>query len=193
MPVSHILRRLARILSRHERRGIASIEFAIYSIVFLSILAGTVDVGNLIFSEFQIDSSIAAGAQYAVINASLVESTDAATLAGSISAIVNNGHTSSGGWTNTVVVNNGPTVVTTSGTPSSSGSAANADNYYCPTGTPGSWTWGAAKTSGASCGGSVFSGKFVTISSSRTVAPFFPAWAFVTSGTISRYAMVQVQ
>jgi len=191
--VLRVLRRCCRAVSRRERTGVAAIEFALYSVVFLSILAGTVDIGNLIFSEFQLDASISSGAQYAVVNASLVESTDGPTLAKSISAIVNNSHTNSGGWTNTVVVNNGPTVTTTNDTASSSGTASNADSYYCPTGTPGSWTWGSAKTAGTSCGSNKIAGKFVTITSSRTLAPFFPAWGFVTNGTITRYAIVQVQ
>lgn len=193
MSIARLLHRFACVLSLRERQGVAAIEFALYSVVFLSILAGTVDIGNLIFSEFQLDQSIAAGAQYAVVNATQVSSSGGGALASSISTVVNNGHTSSGGWTNTVVVNNGPTATTTNGTVSSSGTAANADNYYCPTGTPGSWTWGAGKTSGASCGSNVIAGKFVTISASRSIAPFFPAWGFVTNGTITHYAMVQVQ
>ena len=190
------LGRAGRPLARRERQGFATVEFALYSVVFLVILAGTVDVGNLIFSQFQLDAQVAAGAQYAVVNAKNVSSTGGAALASSISAVVNNGQGAGAGWSNTVVVNNGPTVATSGGTPSASGTAANADSCYCPTGSPGSWTWGAAIACGSNCSATSndTGGKFVSIVATRTVAPFFPAWGFVTAGdTVTSAAMVQVQ
>jgi Flp pilus assembly protein TadG len=194
MIFSHFGRRLCGAFSRRERQGVAAIEFALYSVVFLIVLAGTVDIGNLIFSEFQLDASVSAGAQYAVINASAVDSASGATLATSISAVVNNGYGSGSGWSNTVVVNNGPTVTTSNGSASSSGTANNANSCYCPTGTPGSWSWGTAKTCGSSCTGGGIAGKFVSVTANRGITPFFPGWAFVTgSTTLTRYAMVQVQ
>jgi len=193
MTASQFLRRFHRAFSCRERQGVAAIEFALYAIVFLIILAGTVDVGNLIFSEFQLDATVAAGAEFAVVNSSSVNSTGGATLASSISAAVNNGHGSGAGWSNTVVVNNGPTVATSNGSASSSGTATNADSCYCPTGSPGSWSWGTSKTCGSSCTGGGIAGRFVSIAASRTITPFFPAWGFVTNGTtLNRYAIVEV-
>ena len=44
----------------------------------------------------------------------------------------------------TVVVNNGPATTITNGVPANSGTPANADSYYCPTGSPPTWSWGSA-------------------------------------------------
>ena len=192
MTITQFACRYCRAIAPGERKGVASVEFALYSIVFLILLAGTVDIGNLIFSEFQLDATVAAGAQYAVVNANNVNSTSGATLASSISAVVNNGHVSGDGWSNTVVVNNGPTTATSAGSPTSSGTASNADNCYCPTGSPGSWTWGSTVTCGAGCSGSGTAGKFVSITASRTYARFFPSWSFFSGNTLTRSAMVQV-
>jgi Flp pilus assembly protein TadG len=192
MTIARLSRPVHRVLPFRDRRGVAAVEFALFSVVFLIILAGTVDIGNLIFSEFQLDATVAAGAQYAVVNASSVNSSNGATLASSVSTVVNSGHSSTG-WSNTVVVNNGPSVTTNNGSPNSSGTAANADSCYCPTGSPGSWSWGTSKTCGSSCTGGGKAGKFVTISATRSFTPFFPAWGFISNNTLSRSAMVQVQ
>ncbi|HVO26848.1 MAG TPA: TadE/TadG family type IV pilus assembly protein [Candidatus Margulisiibacteriota bacterium] len=185
--------RLLRALPFRDRRGVAAVEFALFSVVFLVILAGTVDIGNLIFSTYQLDATVSAGAQYAVVNATSVSSTNGATLASSISAVVNNGHGTGGGWSNTVVVNNGPTTTTSDGSPSSSGTALNADRCYCPTGSPGSWSWGSSQICGAGCGGGGIAGKFVSITATRTFTPFFPAWGILSGNTLTRTAMVQVE
>ena len=185
--------RLLRALPFRDRRGVAAVEFALYSIVFLTILAGTVDIGNQIFSAYQLDATVSAGAQYAVVNAASVGSSGGATLASSISAVVNNGHSTGGGWSNTVVVNNGPSTTTSDGSASSGGTAANADSCYCPSGSPGSWSWGSSQTCGASCTGGGIAGKFVSITASHTFTPFFPTWGFISSNTLTRNAMVQVQ
>jgi len=187
-----MIKRFAIRLAR-DRRAVAGVEFALNSIVFLIILAGTIDVGNMIFSAYQLDATVSAGAQYAVVSGSSVNSTSGATLANSISAIVNNGHGSGGGWSNTVVVNNGPTTATADGSASSSGTPVNADSCYCPSGTPGSWSWGGSQTCGASCAGGGIAGKFVSITATRTFTPFFPAWAIISSNSLTRTAMVQVQ
>jgi len=193
MMISAFAHSLHRVVSRGERAGVAAIEFALYSTVFLAILAGTVDIGNLIFSEFQLDAQVAAGAQYAVIGASNVDSSSGASLASSVSTIVNNSRGSGAGWSNTVVINNGPSVTTTNGTPSSSGTAANADSCYCLTGTPGSWSWGGAQSCGNTCTGGGTAGKFVTITATRTIVPFFPSWAYFSNNTLARSAVVQTQ
>jgi len=189
MVLIHFVRRFPKVFSRHERNGVAAIEFALYATIFLVVLAGTVDIGNLIFAEFQLDNAVEAGAEYALVNNAAATSSGGVTLANSISSIVNNGHGSGGGWSNTVVVNNGPTTTTSNGSPTASGTAGSAASCYCPTGSPGSWTWGAAKTCNSSC----TAGVFVSIVATRNIAPFFPAWGFVTnSTTLTRSAMVQV-
>jgi Flp pilus assembly protein TadG len=169
------LRRAARILTAQEAAGVAAIEFAVYATVFLMIVAATVDIGMLMFVNSQLDAAVSAGAQYAVNNAAKVLSNPSG-LNTDISAIVDNANGSS--WaTSTVNVNN----------------SNDATGCYCPTGTPGSWSWGSAVSCGSACAGSGVAGQFVTITASRTISPMFPAFGFVQNGAISRGALVETQ
>lgn len=189
---SACLKLLLRVLSAAESAGVAAVEFAIYGTLVLTIFAGTVDIGILMFIEFQIDFAVSAGAQYAAVNAANVNSTSGATLATSISNVVANANGT--GWEDgAIVVNNGPTATVTGGSAASSGTASNADNCYCPTGSLSSWSWGGFQTCGSSCTGGGVAGKFVTITASRSFTPLFPTFGFVQNGTISRGALVQTQ
>ena len=94
-----------------------------------------------------------------------------------------------------MVVNDGPSTTVSGGTPSSGGTASNADLCYCPTGTVGAFTWGSSATCGTACPGTNtgFAGKFVTITASRAYTPIFSTYGIVQNNTISASAAVQVQ
>lgn len=152
---------LWRILTERENFGAAAVEFAIFVPVFVAIVAGTVDLGYLMYTASELTAAVSAGAQYAETNP-----TDPG-LAAKISAVVESGRS---GATSTVNVNNG------------------TNNCYCPTGPPGNWTWGTAKCSEICPGAGGVAGKFVTITASRTVSPLFPTFGLTT---ISRSAIVE--
>jgi Flp pilus assembly protein TadG len=177
-----------------DDRGIAAVEFALLAPIFCLLMAGVIDLGGVLFTKFQLDAAVTAGANFAQVNASNVSSTNGAALASNIATIV---ETSQGaGWANDgVVVNNGPTTTVTTGTASSGGTATNADSCYCPSGTPGAFTWGSAATCGNPCSGSNtgFAGKFVTITASRQYTPIFSSYGIVANNTITASAAVQVQ
>ncbi len=186
------LKRALGLLGRPANRGAAAVEIALYSVVLLPLVGNTVDLGMLIYTHFQLDAVVAAGAQYAVVNAANANSSGGAGLAGSIAALVANGRSSS--WaSSTVVVNNGPTASVTSGSASSGGTASSADGYYCPTGTPGRWSWGSAVAAGTSCGTNLTAGKFVTVSGTHTYTSIAPGISVVTTGPITQSVIVQVQ
>jgi Flp pilus assembly protein TadG len=172
--------------------GVAAVEFAIFAIVFLILLAGTIDIGNVLFTEFELDSAVAAGAQAAAVNTAQVNSTQGASLANAIATTVANAN--GAGWASvTVVVNNGPAASISNGSTSSGGNASAADSYYCLTGTPGNWSWGGAVTAGSTCTGNIKAGQFVTITAQRTVSSFFPKFGFVPNGPIVQAAAVETQ
>ncbi len=169
------VRRAARLLTAREDAGVAAIEFAIYATVFLMITAATVDIGLLLFTNSELDAAVSAGAQYAVDNASKVAS-DPGGLSALISTLVDNANGAS--WaSSTVDVNN----------------SNDPTGCYCPTGTPGNWSWGSTATCGSACGGGGVAGQFVTITATTNVSPIFSAFGFVPSGTISRSALVETQ
>lgn len=193
MGCSGPLMRLLRDIGR-QNSGVAAIEFALVAMAFLILVAGTVDVGNLIYTEARIDAAIAAGAEYAAANAASVNSSSGSGLAGTIATAMANANGAN--WASSgVCINNGPTATANAGTaPTCSGTASNADSSYCPTGSPPSWIWGSAMTAGTSCGaGGGIAGKFVAITASRNFTPLFPALGLVPNGTISQSALVETQ
>ena len=169
-------RALLQLLRPQEDAGVAAIEFAIYALVFLMIVAATVDIGLLMFTGAQLDAAVSAGAEYAVSTMPALVTSTPSTLNTSISNIVNNAIGT--GWaTSTVNVNNGN----------------DSTHCYCPTGTPGNWTWGSTVTCGSACAGGGIGGQFVTITASRAVSPLFPTFGFVANGTLTRNALVETQ
>ena len=168
-------RALLQLLRPQEDAGVAAIEFAIYALAFLMIVAATVDIALLMFTGAQLDAAVSAGAEYAVNNAALVTSNPSG-LNTNIANIVNNVIGTS--WaTSTVNVNN----------------SNDSTHCYCPTGTPGNWTWGSTVTCGSACAGGGIGGQFVTITASRAVSPLFPTFGFVANGTLTRNALVETQ
>ena len=49
---------LPRVLRAEENAGVAAIEFAIFATVFVIILAGTVDIGTLVYTASQLDAAV---------------------------------------------------------------------------------------------------------------------------------------
>lgn len=172
----------------------AAVEFALLAPMFCVLLAGVIDLGGVLFTRFKLESAVAAGANFAQMNATNVSSTNGQTLASNIATIV---ETSQGaGWADDgVVVNNGPSTTVTSGSPSNTGTASNADSCYCPSGTVGSFTWGSATTCGTACPGTNtgYAGKFVTITASKTYSPLFSSYGIVHNGTITATAVAETQ
>jgi len=184
---------LRRRRSKRHNAGVAAVEFGLLAPTFVMVFAGTVTVGDAVAVQTQLDGAVAAGINYAIVNETQASSTGGQTLANAIANLVS---TSAGGNAAnvTVVVNNGPTATITSGTLATSGTAANADQYYCLTGSPSSWGWGTGVASGGgACSGSGTYGKFVTITASYTFTAFFSSYTFGLGSTISVGTAAQVQ
>jgi Flp pilus assembly protein TadG len=193
MSKSHLIRHSIRRLSAGANSGIAAVEFAILVPVFLILLMGATDLGQMLYAYYRLDQAVAAGAEYAALNAANVTSTNGAALASSIATIVESANGSS--WANdTIVVNDGPTVTVTSGTAASSGTASNADSYYCLTGSPGSWSWGTANANQLTpCAGGGSPGKFVTVTATYSYHPVLKIYTFITDSTLSQSSVVETQ
>jgi Flp pilus assembly protein TadG len=175
-----------------SKEGIAAVEFALIMPVFLMVFVGLVDVGMMLYKDYQLDQAVAAGEQYAVLNAASVSSTGGATLASNVASAVENANGTA--WAgDVVVVNNGPTETVSNGTATASGTASNADSCYCPSGSPPSWTWGSAMTCGASCSGNGTAGKYVTITATIAYTPILTMFGMVPSTTLRQSATVQTQ
>jgi hypothetical protein len=176
MIFGRVLEAVPRIPTAWHSAGSAAVEFAIFVPFFMIIVAGTLDLGYLIYTASELTAAVSAGSQYAENNAAMVSS-NPRRLADNIGTIVENANGTK--WaTSTVNVNNG----------------GDTTGCYCPTGSPGYWIWGTAVTCGKPCtGGGGVAGKFVTISGNHTVSPLFPTFGLMYNGTISRNAMVETQ
>ncbi len=176
------------------------LEFALIAPTFILIFAAVVDLGLAVYTRIRLESAVEAGASYILLPANIgqVNSTSGPVLANAVASLVvasSNGTTKATQPATTVVVNNGPsvTVPEQGGTPVPGGTPANADLWYCPTGAPSDWTWGAPVNAASACTSGGQPGRFVTITASITFTAFFPFYNFVQNGAITVGTMVQAQ
>jgi len=184
--------RVRRPSFRRDRRGAAAVEFALIAPIFCILFAAAVDFGGVLHTQLKLDAAVAAGANYAQVNAANVSAANGAALAGNIASIV---RTSDGAAyaDGLVVVNNGPGVTISGGTASPGGTPGPADACYCPTGSGTAFAWGSATPCGAACPGGGVAGKFVTITVTRLYNPVFSGYGMVADHTIRASAAVETQ
>jgi Flp pilus assembly protein TadG len=172
--------------------GLAAVEFAFIVPIFLILLMGVTDLGQMLYAYYRLDQAVAAGSQYAALNGGNVNSTGGAALASSIATIVANANGTA--WAgDSIVVNNGPSVTVTNGAATSGGTASNADSCYCPTGSGSNLSWGTAMNCGASCPSSGEAGKFVTVAATYNYVPLMRFYNFITNTTLSRTGTVETR
>ena len=179
---------------RHFARdtaGVSAVEFALVAPVFLLMTAGLIDLGSMLFTRFQLNSALSAGANYALINGADLSATTAGSLAANTAAVL--AGTTSSGTSVSVKINNGYTATMTGGTLSTSGATSEADKCYCPTKSGSVVAWGSAATCGSACANGSLAGKFVTFTASRPHTPMFSGYGFAEAGNIRVVSMAQTQ
>ena len=163
--------------------------------IYILVIGGVIDIGRAISMEFNLSNGVSAAASFALNNASSASSASGAALASNLVNILASSY--SAGWANaTVVVNDGPSAsITNGGAIATSGTASNADLFYCPTGSVKvGITWGSSYTSaGQSCStGGPVSGKYIVLTATKSfTALILPASILSNSFTVA--AVVQVQ
>jgi len=168
--------------------GASAVEFALLVPIMLLLLGQMLDFGFNLVMRFSVTQAVSASSNYAVINGTNVSSTAGATLAQSLATLVPTAIDV------TVTVNNGPTVTRTSGTPSTSGTASNANLCYCPSISGGVVSWGSSVTCGSTCAtGGGFAGKYVLITGKQMYTPMFGVLGISKAGWISAISLVQAQ
>jgi Flp pilus assembly protein TadG len=172
-----------------DRIGTSTIEFAMVVPVVMLILAGIVDIGRLLNTKFNLDTSMATAVNYTLVNAEMVNPSDGATLLGRLANILIDG----GGMPVRVSINDGLALDVTSNASNTSGSAASADLCYCPTQAGASISWGPSKACGAACADGSVAGKFVVMSASAPFAPLFTGFGIIEDDAITVRAVVKPQ
>jgi Flp pilus assembly protein TadG len=177
---------------RRDRSGASALEFALLAPVFLLILAGVVDIGALLHTKFRLNSAIAAGSNYALVNGQDISEDEGADLALNIAKVLAGEQPFSSG-SSMVVVNNAEQVQVTGGVATTASLPGNGDACYCPTKTNGTVAWGSAATCGSVCASGGVAGKFVLISISKPYSPMFGGYGFTEADQITVSAVVQGQ
>ena len=162
---------------RGSRHGIAAVEFALLTPVFLLLCVSMLDIVFAFSLKMRIANATTAAAAYALANG---RSLTASTLSGfqtDLSSIVTGSISTTP--TVTVLYNN-------------SSSSANIGNFYCLSGYPATWTLAASAST--SCGSNVLAGQFITITVTATYSPLFLNDSLMTGLTsITDTAIVRVQ
>jgi len=185
--VGFLLGRLCR-----QRQGTAAVELALIAPLMLTLFAGIIDFARAYAEEIELSNAVASAAQYALLNVASINSGSAATLAATLSGIVANSNGAA--WAGAAVtVNDGATSTVASGTTSSSGTAANANSCWCPTGKSAAWAFGATATCGTACAGGTLAGKFVTVTGTRQFKAIFGNYGLISNTTLTQSAIVQAQ
>ena len=181
---------LLRVLA--DRRGVSAVEFALIAPIFGLMLAAAADFGGVLYVKFGLENSVSAAANYALLNAPNVGSSNGATLAQNLATIIASERGSN--WANgTVVVNNGPSATISSGAVTSGGSLSGADSCYCPTKSGSSLNWGVPVACGSTCASGALAGKFVSIVATKTYTPMFSSYGIVKNNMISSSAVAETQ
>jgi Flp pilus assembly pilin Flp len=186
--------RLSRLVGRfrRERSGASVLEFALLAPVFLVILAGIVDIGTLLHTQYRLNAAIAAGSNYALVNGQDISQDEGAKLAMNIAKVLV-GETPAASSESTVVVNNMTQVQVSGGVATTAAMPGSGSACYCPARTDGEVDWGSAQTCGSVCTGGGVAGKFVLISISKPYAPMFGGYGMTDAGQITVSAVVQGQ
>src|ERR1019366_1729717 len=87
-PMTGVAARALPQRSRRDARGAAAVEFALIAPILCLLLAGAVDFGGALYTNLRLDTAVAAGANYAQVNAANVSSANGAALAANIANVV---------------------------------------------------------------------------------------------------------
>lgn len=180
-----------------DQRGVSAVEFAMVSPLFFLTLAFTVDFASVLFARFALNESLAAGANYALINGDRANSASGEALAEDIGRIIVGG-VGGARVDGQIVVNNGVRLSLGSYDPDDGGfeapSGGNAtDACYCPSGVAGALDWGSSMQCGIPCEGGGTSGRFIQLNISRPHNPMLLNYGLLDNDRIPVATVVRVQ
>lgn len=174
-----------------DRRAASLVEFALVTPIFLAVLGASIDLGLAVRTKFILSSTLTTASNYALNNAAKAESTDGSTLAQNLATLIASANGTN--WANaSVTVNNGPTASVNGGSLTTGGTASSANNYYCPTGSGASISWGTGTTTSGTCSATgTVGGKFIVLTASRAYSPMLLRG--IIASPVSATSVVQVQ
>lgn len=143
---------------RRDRLAVAAVEFGLLAPLWLTLIEIAIDFGQAFYLKLRVAIALNTAAQYAFLNAQSLGPQFVTSFLANVQTVALTAANLTQTPTVTVLLNN-------------AASAANAANYYCVSGTsPVVYT--STGSSSASCGGSLKSGKFVTITIAGSMPTF---------------------
>jgi Flp pilus assembly protein TadG len=156
-----------------DRRGIATVEFALVAPVLLTLLGGVTDFGLMMSGKSQLANGLAQGVQYALLQGASVS-------AATVQDVVRNGSGRSGLSASVDVLVTGPACYCTSGQPAALAasstplSAGHTCTSTCPpSGSP--------------------SGTYLILSASYVYEPLMPLYSRLANMTVTESVTVRLQ
>lgn len=155
-----------------DRRGVATVEFAIIAPVLLLLLGGIADFGLLMMGKSQLANGVAQGVQYALLIGPSVSSS-------TVNTVVQTGAARAGLTATVSVQVTGPACYCVSGTPAAldATSTAMSASFTCTN----------------TCANSTTPGAFMIITASYTSASLMPLYSQLANPTISQSVTVRLQ
>lgn len=174
--------------------GVAAVEFAMVAPVFLLILAGIVDLGQMLHAKSRLDAAVTASASYAIANGEAIKDGSASQLLERVIRLASQTLDPSKG-TATVSINDGFQATKSGNALILDGSSSKASLCYCPkAGTNGAVILGSTTQCGAPCAAGGYAGKVVQISVSEPHRALFSGYGFVDAdGSITAKTTVMVR
>lgn len=141
----------------------------------------------MLLVRFELNETVSAGANYALVNADEVGA-GGGLLAERMARLVGGG-----GIAAEVTVNNGPSARIAEGEVIEGGTPAAAGACYCPENGADGIDWGAAAACGSPCPGGGRAGRFVVVEAQREYRPLLFGWGLADGGAITVRAVVRTE
>jgi Flp pilus assembly protein TadG len=160
-----------------NRKGVSAVEFALIAPVFLVILAGVIDVGQMMKIRSELNTAVSAGANRILLSGGGLSAGTAEAIAADVASI---SAADTPGVTAKVTINNAFTVSMTGRAATASGTVSVADQCFCPTSQGTAVDWSVPVSCGAACPTSdEYAAKFLEISVSRPYDAMFGGYGFL--------------
>jgi Flp pilus assembly protein TadG len=165
---------------RRDQAGVAALEFGLMGPVWVVLTLMMIDFGEAFYLKLRLATALTVAGQYAFVNAQVASATTVPAFLSNVQTVARTAASLAATPVITVLFNN-------------AGDATNAANYYCVSGNS-PVVYNSTGTASSSCGSSVSSGKYVSISIVGSMSTFFYADPiFGSSVTVLDTALVRFQ
>lgn len=175
-----------------SRSGVSAVEFALVAPIFALILAGIIDLGNILHARFQFNSVLSSGANYALVAAEDIDGGNVEDVTRRLAAVlISTAHDET--LSIDANVNNAMTMRYRDGKAQLEHGDGEAASCYCPDRRGVGLDWGSPMQCGSVCEQGGIAGKFTTVTMSRHLSPLFGGFGMIKEGQVASTTVVQIR